>query len=183
MSRVEDRETPTSRETPTVALQQVTGRFARANAGKTLEKPVGLDYVTRHLEADDAAELKALCPEGKVYVWGSKFERVHQYGKMVPGHCLVLFRRGGSVYRGGVVVKWVWNVQLAERLWGRDNNDETWDLVYFLSNVQNLSIPAREINQLIGRRPEDHWQGFVVIPPPLADEVIAYVKARRLAPL
>ena len=77
---------PTSRETPTVALQQVTSTFARANAGKTLEKPVGLNYVTRYLEADEATDLEALCPEGKVYVWGSKFERVHQYGKMVPGY-------------------------------------------------------------------------------------------------
>ncbi len=168
----------TSRQTPTVALQQATSKFARANAGKTLEKPVGLDYIASYLDAEQAAELKALCPEGKVYVWGSKFERVHQYGKVVPANCLVLFRRGSMVYRGGVVVMWVWNAKLAEYLWGRDTDGQTWELIYFLKIVRGLSIPAREINQLIGRGPEDHWQGLVVIPPPIADKVVDYVKAR-----
>ena len=31
---------------PTVALQQVTNRFARNNAGKTLEKPIALKFIT-----------------------------------------------------------------------------------------------------------------------------------------
>ena len=113
---------------------------------------------------------------------GFKIRSVHQYGNVVPDNCLVLFRRGGTVYKGGVVVLWVWNVELGEYLWGHDTDGETWELVYFLRIVRDLSIPAREINQLIGRGQEDHWQGFVVIRPPVADEVVDYVKARWPTP-
>ncbi len=53
----------------TVALQQVTSKFARNNAGKTLEKPVGLQYVKKFLKPDEFEALESSCTEGKVYVW------------------------------------------------------------------------------------------------------------------
>lgn len=167
------------RSIPTFALQQVTSKYARNNAAKTLEKPVGLNYVARYLDVRDADELRAKFPEGKLYVWGSKFERVHQYDRMVPGHCLVLFRRDAIVYKSGVVVKWLYRPALAEHLWGVDADDETWSLVFFLSNIKDRRIPAHEINNVIGRNPDDHWQGMVVISPPMSDAIVAFLQAQR----
>lgn len=52
---------------PTVALQQVTNRFARNNAGKTLEKPIALKFITKHLDTEVLARLQAQCQDGKVF--------------------------------------------------------------------------------------------------------------------
>ncbi len=79
--------------------------------------------------------------------------------KMLPRRCLVLFRRGSVVYKCGVIIKLVVNIDLAEYLWGRDTDGETWPLVYFFKDVKDLKVPARDINLLIGRRAENHWQG------------------------
>jgi hypothetical protein len=162
----------------TVALQQVTSKFARENAGKTLEKPVGLNFIKKFLRPEELQGLESECPDGKVYVWGAKLERSHQLHKMLPLRCLVLFRRGSAVYRYGVVLKWIVNLELAEFLWGFDTDGETWGLVYFLKNAREISIPASEVNRLIGRIPKDHWQGLVVISPPAADKVVQFVKSK-----
>ena len=161
---------------PTVALQQVTSPFARSNAGKTREKPIRLSYVTPFLDSDDADALRSACIDDAVYVWGSKGERVHQYEKMDFGGCLVLFRRRGIVFTCGFVARWAYNAELAERLWGLDEDGKGWNLVYFLTKVRKTLIPAREVNQLIGRRAEDHWQGFHVVESPASDGVIDYVR-------
>ena len=161
-----------------VALQQVTSKFARDNAGRTLEHPVGLQYVKRLLKPEKVEALEHSCDEGRVYVWGAKLERGHQFEKMHPGRCLVLFRRGGMVYKCGKIIELAGNIDLAEYLWGRDTDGETWPLIYFFKDIKDLSIPARDINSRIGRQAGDHWQGLVAVLPPAADEVIEYVKAR-----
>jgi hypothetical protein len=164
---------------PTVALQQVTSPFARENAGKTLEKPIRLKYIERFIVHDPRTleKLKSQCTDGNVFVWGAKVERIHQFVKMLPRHCLVLFRRGSVVYKCAVITELMVSQELAEYLWGTDTDGETWALVYFLNDVRNVSIPASEINQLIGRLKKDHWQGLIALSTPAADRIIAYVKA------
>lgn len=163
---------------PTVALQQVTSAFARQNAGKTLEKQIRLKYLQKFIEPEKFRSLEAACVSGNVFIWGAKIERIHQFVKMLPRRCLVLFRRGKSVYKCGVITEFMVNLELAEYLWGTDADGETWGLIYFLKDVKELSVPASEINLLIGRGENDHWQGLVAVSPPDSDRVIQFVKAQ-----
>lgn len=78
---------------PKVAFQQVTSEYARNNAEQTLHKPVNLYYLARFFDEDIFKSLQNLYPDGKVYIWGAKLERIHQVEKMLPMNCLVLFRR------------------------------------------------------------------------------------------
>src|SRR5690242_12725477 len=119
---------------PSVVLQQVTSKFARSNASRTLEKPIALKHLRNHLQADDYQELEAICNQGRLYVWGAKSERMHQFEKIPPRQSLVLFRRGAMVYKCGVIIQWLFNPDLAEKLWGLDADGETWGLVYFLED-------------------------------------------------
>lgn len=162
---------------PSVVLQQVSSKYARSNAGKTLDKPIALKYV-KQLPPEEFQKLEAVCTDGQVYVWGSKFERVHQYGKIPPRHSLVLFRKGAEVYKCGIVLQWLFNPELAERLWGFDSDNETWSLVFFLKDVKDFSVAASEINKLIGRKPADNWQGLTAITSTKAEKVIEFVKAK-----
>lgn len=164
---------------PSVVLQQVSSKYARTNAGKTLEKPIAVKYLKKYLPPETYQMIEAECSEGKVYVWGSKSERVHQYEKIPFFESLVLFRRNTVVYRCGVIFRWIFNPALAEYLWGFDNDNETWDLIYLMKSVKDISIPASEINGLMGRKPSDNWQGLTAV---TASEetvrVIDYVRSK-----
>ena len=108
----------------TVALQQVSSPFARKNARCTLEKPIALKFLCSHLDPDVLSRLETMCKDGSVFVWGSKAERVHQTYKMLDRSALVLFRRGSTVYKYGVVIEKTENEAFAESLWGRDKEGQ-----------------------------------------------------------
>lgn len=166
---------------PTVALQQVTNAFAKRNAGKTLEHPIRLKYIQKFFEPEKFQELEEACPSGEVFIWGAKLERIHQFVKMLPRRCLVLFRQGASVYKCGVITEFMVNPELAADLWGTDADGETWGLIYFLKDVKKLSVKASEINKLIGRGEQDHWQGLVAVSPPASEYVIELIKLQLAA--
>jgi len=87
----------------TVGLQPVSSSFARANFEKTLRKPVKLDYLRQFLSAQDTKGIEKAHPDGIVYVWGVKYERVPHWARLFPDDCLVLFRQGNRVVLRGII--------------------------------------------------------------------------------
>jgi hypothetical protein len=161
----------------TVALQQVSSPFAKRNSAKTLEKPIGLKYVRAYLDKPTFQGLESHCPDGKVYVWGAKAERAHQVRKMLPKNCLVLFRRGAIIFKRGVIIESVESAELAQALWGFDEDGETWSLVYFLRRLQDLNVLAAKMNKILRRSPNDHWQGLTAIDVSETERWREFVKA------
>ena len=125
-----------------VVLQQISSTFAQANARRTLNKPISLTYLAKHLSPDEFAKIASVCTDGHVYIWGSKDERHHQYGKIPHGWSLALFRRGKTVSKCGLISTWVHNPDLAKSLWGCDSDNQTWSFVYFLKDVKTLHLGA-----------------------------------------
>lgn len=160
-----------------VVLQQVSSAYAKSNAGKTLDKPVALKYLQKYLAPEKYQELQERYTEGHLYIWGAKFERHHQIPKMVPGQSLVLFRRGKRVFRAGVIKDLLVNEELALRLWGADDLGETWGIIYLMQKVRDVSIDALRVNEAIGRKPNDNWQGMTSVEGEKAAAAIALVKA------
>jgi len=159
-----------------VVLQQVSNKYAKSNAGKTLNKPVALKYLEKYFVPDKYHELQEKYPEGYVYIWGAKLERHHQIPKMIPGQSLVLFRRSQRVFRVGVIKDLLVNLDLALRLWGEDEHGETWGIIYLMQQIRDVSIDAAEINEAIGRKPSDNWQGMTSVEGEKAKAAINLVK-------
>lgn len=164
-----------------VVLQQVSSKYAKSNAGKTLDKPVGLKYLNKFIEEKKFAELQDRYPEGYLFIWGAKTERHHQIPKMIPGQSLVLFRRGKRVFRIGIIKDLLVNLELAEYLWGTDETGETWGIIYLMQKVRDVSIGVIEINEAIGRKPDDNWQGMISLGGDQANSAINLVKKYRNA--
>ncbi|MCA9325800.1 hypothetical protein KDA23_07140 [Candidatus Saccharibacteria bacterium] len=159
-----------------VILQQVSSPHAKANARKTLDKPVALKYLTEYFTSDEYESLKKKFPNEVFYIWGAKLERGHQIPKMIPNKSLVLFRRGQRVFRLGAIHALFVKPELAEYLWGVDEYGETWSIVYMLSRVRDVSFPMCEVNQVIGRKSTDNWQGMTALEGESAELAIAYIK-------
>lgn len=109
----------------TLALQQVSSKFARRNSAKTLEKAIGLKYIRGHLSESLRASLDASCPDGRIHVWGAKTERLPQTSKMQPRETLFLFRHGKRIFKYGVMIQKDENPALAEDLWSRDTDGDS----------------------------------------------------------
>jgi hypothetical protein len=105
-----------------LVLQQVSSEFARKNARGTLEKPVGIKFLAKHIEPELCSALEQLSPTGTIRIWGAKTEREHQFAKIPARNSIVLFRRG----KYGAIIETTVNEPLAEKLWGRDVDGETW---------------------------------------------------------
>ena len=147
----------------TVVLQQVSSPFARKNAGGTLEKPVGLRFITKYLEPPLIESLQKIAPDGAIRIWGAKQERSHQFRKMPPLESFVFFRRGRRVFAHGLIAQTTVNESLAVSLWGRDGDGKTWPLIFFLRRVNFIDKDAARFNVLLGRKPTDNWQGMTAI--------------------
>lgn len=146
-----------------VALQQISSRFAQSNARKTLLKPIATDYLMPYIGEADFSELLSRSSGRGVYVWGSKSERVHQYHRMIKRRTLVLFRKGRKITLYGALDGWVYSPELGQKLWGRDDDGSSWDLVYYLAKVVPLDLAAAHVNRLLKRRDSDNWQAFHVV--------------------
>lgn len=147
----------------TIALQQVSSSYAQENSRRTLEKPIGLKFIASYISPDLLIRLKESCKEDLVYVWGSKAERSHQTYKMVNRNALVLFRRGSTIFKFGVVIEKTENPALGESLWGKDRDGEPWSTIYFFARLVDKTISATKINAHLNRSPNDNWQGLVVL--------------------
>jgi hypothetical protein len=82
---------------------------------------------------------------------------------MIGRNSLVLFRRGSTVYKRGIVIETTTNEALAEALWGRDVDGETWCNIFFFAKITDMNHPAARVNVNLGRNANDHWQGLVVL--------------------
>ena len=159
-----------------VVLQQVSSKYAVANAAISLEKRVDLKYIKPFVNPNRFMELEAHYGCGAAHLWGAKLERHHQVHRMVPNHSLVLFRRSGRIFKIGLIKDLLVNVSLAERIWGFDHDDgETWGIIYLMDDIRDVSLSAAEINKAIGRKAKDSWRGMVSLEGPLAEQAINYV--------
>lgn len=159
-----------------VVLQQVSSNFAKRNAGKTLDKPVALKYLKRFISPEKYADLQGRYAEGKLHIWGAKLERQHQIPRMIPGHSLVLFRRGKIIFRIGIIKDLLVNVALAEYLWGSDETGDTWGIIYLMEQVKDVAFTASGVNEAIGRKGADNWQGMTAIEGAQAKAALSHVK-------
>jgi hypothetical protein len=148
---------------PSIVLQQVSSPYARKNAGATLDKPVGIKLYAKFLEPALVTALYELSPDGKIYIWGSKDERWPQFEKISPRNSVVLFRRGKRIIYHGLIVETTRNESLALSLWGRDADGETWPLIFFLRRVVRIGKDAAKMNEALGRKPNDNWQGMTAV--------------------
>lgn len=161
---------------PYVVLQQVSSTYAKHNAGRTLDKPIAFKYFKPYVNDEDYERYSQKYKDGVVYIWGAKLERQHQIMKMIPRQTLVLFRRGKRVFRCGVISDLLVDVEFGRALWGLDDDGETWGIIYLMEKTKDVSIPAEEINSLIGRSADDNWQGMTSIEGESAKKLIEYVR-------
>lgn len=121
--------------------------------------------------------LDALFPQRTAQFWGVTPGRsdvnVRSWTRLEPGDA-VFFYGQKRLYLAGYIALPFRNQAFAELLWGRTNDGLTWELMFALTGLRDVTVPIEEVRAALGWGDRAFIQGFTVV----RDE-----KAERLAEL
>lgn len=81
---------------------------------------------------------------------------------MKVGDPALIYRNKNFEYYAFVIYK-TRNAELAMHLWSVNQDGETWEYMYFLSNLSEVSVPVVTFNELVGYQQHYIPQGFSVV--------------------
>lgn len=149
-----------------VALQPAGSPSAEEHFENTIQNSVPYETIEKHLSGEPLRTLKKRHPEDGVPTWGvtpgKAGGNAKQWEKLEHGD-VVLFAGGGEIFSSGRVLLTVPNPDLAEELWGAQDDEQTWEYIFFLDDVREQSIPYKPLNLAAGYKPNNVIQGFNVL--------------------
>ncbi|MDX3188832.1 hypothetical protein PV458_10545 [Streptomyces sp. MN03-5084-2B] len=151
-----------------VALQPaaLSDREVARHFRDTIDTRVRLADHADVIEPETLDALTAIYPDGMAQLWGAtpgmSGRNVGRWRKLTPGDG-VFFYGDKQIYMAGHIAFAFHNPALAVRLWGRDPNGLTWELMYALVNLRDIALPIEEIRTALGWNDKAFIQGFTVV--------------------
>src|SRR5437870_4752150 len=131
-----------------VILQPAGGPAALDHYRRTIQTPVRLARLAPLLEPAELTELSTLFPDGLLRVWGvtpGSGNRNKTKWDRFEADDLVLFCGQGGVFSSSFLKYKTHNRQVSLALWNADADGQTWEYVYFVTEVRNQRIGYREL--------------------------------------
>lgn len=145
-----------------VIIQPASNKESRKHFLETVENPVDLS-VHRKLIGPEYERLMSLSENGKIAMWGvtpgKNGANISKFNKIEVGD-FVFFTRDNKVYSTAEISHIFNNPKLAEEIWGLDPNNQTWENMYSLKNVESQDIPYPVLRNAIGSDSGDNFMGF-----------------------
>jgi hypothetical protein len=140
----------------------------------TIVNRVPLERISRFLPGTLAARLRGIFGTSPIAVWGSRpgSKNRGNFELMSPGDDILIVE-GARIRLIGKVAAKVNSAALAHELWkpvGKTGG-ETWELVYFIANPQEVDVPFAEFGRLFGYRPNYQLRGFTTV---TADRLVKF---------
>lgn len=139
---------------PRVILAPAAGNEAsRRRWEETVEEGVPVDRLEGHLPDDELETLREASETGRVRVWGTAPARDEgsraQWSDSGPGDVL-LFTGGGEIFASARVLAKRRDPDLAEELWGRRDDGDTWEFLFFATEPLRQGVPYEAFNEVAG---------------------------------
>lgn len=132
----------------------------------TIDRRVRISSHADLLEPSVLRDLEVIFPEGTAQFWGVTPGRsdvnVRPWTRLEQGDA-VFFYGQKRLYLAGYVALPFRNKALADRLWGRIDGDMTWELMYALSGLREITVPIEEVRAALGWGDRAYVQGFTVV--------------------
>jgi len=145
-----------------VILQPCANKGARKHYEDTIKNTVLLDSISDFFNGKELYDLKLIYPEGQLAIWGVNPSQETKWKRIQPGDVTLLAKQG-AVFASGVTTYKSHNPALAKHLWDVNSEGNTWEYIYFISEVQNQFIPYLELNKVIPYKENYVIQGFTVL--------------------
>jgi hypothetical protein len=147
-----------------IILQPSGNQGARIHFRDTVENPVSLNKIQPFVDTETYKDLQNIYPSGHCYAWGVTpgGSNATKWNRIERGD-VTLFSGNGIIFSSGVTTYKLHNRELAEQLWQLNNAGETWEYIYFLDQIRNLSVRYSDFNQVVGYSENYIIQGFNVL--------------------
>ena len=160
-----------------VILQPAGDDEAKENYSNTISTPVQLTYIEKYLSEDQVSYLKQIYGNKAIPVWGitpGKKDRKRKEWERIQKGDVTLFTANNKIFSTAVVTSKIHNRQLAEALWGWEEEGVTWEYVYFLDEVKNHVIPVAEFNGAVGYSLNYVIRGFRVLDENMSSKILEH---------
>lgn len=159
-----------------IILQPAGNAASAKHYEDTVATPVPVTKITKYLGPGDVEVLSQAAINGGIATWGVtpaiNGSNVTKWNQIQRGD-VVLFGGKGISFASAVIVHKARSEALAQELWGRDPNNQTWEYLFFLTELREQSIPKEVINRLAGYEPDNAWMGFNVVSEGKSNAVLA----------
>jgi hypothetical protein len=150
-----------------IILQPSSNIDAYKHFQDTVQKPVPISSILPHVRIDaEINNIRQVSRNNSVFVWGvtpgKKDANSKKWSRINPGD-VTLFYRQGFIFSSAVATYKFHNKELAQFLWGSDENGATWEYIYFIDEIKYHKIPVNTFNQIVGYAPNFIIQGFNVL--------------------
>lgn len=132
----------------------------------TIVNKVSQERLFKYLDFNFKSHLSRIFFDKKITVWGSRNSGANRakYEKMMPGDEILIVEGETIKLLGKIAAKTI-NPSLSKELWKnlKGNSTDSWDLIYFIANPQELNIPFLELNKLFNYKKDYLPRGFTSI--------------------
>ena len=164
-----------------IILQPSGNPNARQHYNDTIKNPVTVERIGKFVNSTHLNIIKNIYPKEVAYVWGvtpgkklinySKWERI-QRGD------ICLFSRQGHIFNSATVTFKIHNKNLAFDLWGSDDQENTWEYIFFLDEIFDHKIPYKHFNKIVGYKSNFIIRGFNLLDKEKSEKVLNAFKLK-----
>jgi hypothetical protein len=127
----------------------------------TIERGFTIDSIKQFLSEKQEEVLKNIYGDRSIRAWGSTpgSGNIKTWEKMEVGNPILIYRKGNFEYYAFVTFK-LHYPELAKHLWSTNVEGETWEYIYFLDQLHDISVPVKIFNELLGYEENFNPYGF-----------------------
>jgi len=139
----------------------------------TIEKKRTVEEAEKFLAPEEINILKNKYHSGPFAVWGAVpgTGNSRTWDSMEPGDYVLIYKSGSIIFAAEVALK-TRNPRMAEYLWSKDSNGQTWEYMYFLVNTEKVNVGMAKLNPLLGYSENFFPRGFSAIDQNKVDDLL-----------
>lgn len=149
-----------------IIIQPASGPEPREHFKKTIDKGVRLDEISGYLGSKEIEQLKFIYGGSQIFIWGvvpgDNDRNVSKWEKIKVNDVVLFYQQDFLKLMAQVILK-IHNEALAEYLWGRNKEGQTWEYIYFLNNKTKIMINRDKLNNILGYSKNYYHYGLNVL--------------------
>jgi hypothetical protein len=158
--------------TAQIFLAPRSGYKSAENFKHTIDDGIEYKIIEKFLDEESKKILKDWQEKnGNLRIWGNVPGKAASWRKMNVDDYVFFYQHGRYTYVGNLLHK-IENKALADFMWPPGKGDDSWQFIFFLTNLRKIDMPA-EIIQELASYGSPVIQGFQPLNPKGSDSVIA----------
>jgi len=130
----------------------------------TIKNKRSVAEISKFLSSEESSKLENYVHGRPYAVWGAVpgVGNTRTWETMETGDYVLIYRSGKIIAAAEVADK-IRNSQVAEYFWNKDISGNTWEYIYFLTNVIEVNVSQSSLNHYLGYSDNYFPRGFMAI--------------------